>query len=63
MINLTPLPALRRIRDIVDFMDAAAAQVVTDQRTATESGDLDTDAKDVMSFLSKYAVLNISRCI
>ncbi|KAJ7810718.1 cytochrome P450 [Mycena olivaceomarginata] len=53
MINLTPLPALHRIRDIVDFMDAAAAQVVTDQRTATESGDLDTDAKDVMSLLMK----------
>jgi hypothetical protein len=63
MINLTPLPALRRIRDIVDFMDAAAAQVVRDRRTAIESGDLDTDAKYVMSLLSKYAVLNISRCM
>jgi hypothetical protein len=63
MINLTPLPALHRIRDIVDFMDTAAAQFVRDRRAAIESGDLDTDVKDVMSLLSKYAVLNISRCM
>ncbi|KAF7351645.1 Cytochrome P450 [Mycena sanguinolenta] len=53
MIHFVPIPALHEARDIIDLMDAAAAQLVKDRKNVLEGEDPDTDAKDVMSLLMK----------
>ncbi|KAJ6529116.1 cytochrome P450 [Mycena vulgaris] len=55
MINLTPLPALHHLRDLVDFNELTAAQLVRERKTAIKSGELEVkdDAKGLMSLLMK----------
>ncbi|KAJ6494911.1 cytochrome P450 [Mycena vulgaris] len=55
MINLTPLPALHHLRDLVDFNELTAAQLVRERKTAIKSGELKVkdDAKGLMSLLMK----------
>ncbi|KAJ7693060.1 cytochrome P450 [Mycena rosella] len=55
LINLVPLPALHRLRELVDLTDAAAAQLVAERKAAIQSGELyaKDDAKDIMSLLIK----------
>ncbi|KAJ6607567.1 cytochrome P450 [Mycena sp. CBHHK59/15] len=55
MIKLIPSPALRQLRDLVDFTDATATQLVSDRKAAIKNGELDVndDAKDLMSILMK----------
>ncbi|KAJ6551032.1 cytochrome P450 [Mycena vulgaris] len=53
MINLVPLPALRHLRDLVDFTDTTAVQLVRDRKAAFQKGELHLkdDTKDIMSIL------------
>ncbi|KAJ7693049.1 cytochrome P450 [Mycena rosella] len=55
MINLIPLTALHRLRELVDITDAEATQLVADRKAAIQSGELyaKEDAKDIMSLLIK----------
>ncbi|KAJ7479373.1 cytochrome P450 [Mycena galericulata] len=59
MISIIPSPALRRLRDLVDFTNATAAQLVRGRKAAIESGRLEVEenAKDVMSLLMKNSML------
>ncbi|KAJ7479368.1 cytochrome P450 [Mycena galericulata] len=58
-ISFIPSPALRRLRDLVDFTNATAAQLVKERKAAMESGQLEVkeNAKDVMSLLIKSNIL------
>ncbi|KAJ7438810.1 cytochrome P450 [Mycena galericulata] len=58
-ISFIPSPALRRLRDLVDFTNATAAQLVKERKAAMESGQLEVkeNAKDVMSLLMKSNML------
>ncbi|KAJ6532314.1 cytochrome P450 [Mycena vulgaris] len=53
MINFLPLPPLHHLRDLVDFTDATAVQLVRDRKAAIQKGELHLkdDAKDIMSIL------------
>ncbi|KAJ6459207.1 cytochrome P450 [Mycena vulgaris] len=53
MINLLPLPPLRRVRDLVDLTHATAVQLVRDRKAAILGGELSLkdDAQDIMSIL------------
>ncbi|KAJ6587621.1 cytochrome P450 [Mycena vulgaris] len=53
MINFLPLPPLHHLRDLVDFTDATAVQLVRDRKAAIQKGELylKDDAKDIMSIL------------
>ncbi|KAJ6614640.1 cytochrome P450 [Mycena sp. CBHHK59/15] len=55
MIKLIPSPALHKLRDLVDFTNATATQLVRDREVAIKNGELDVkhDAKDLMSLLMK----------
>ncbi|KAJ7776521.1 cytochrome P450 [Mycena maculata] len=55
MINIIPSPALCHLRDLVDFTDGIAIQLVKERKAAIENGQLDLkdNAKDVMSLLMK----------
>jgi len=55
MINFIPLPALQRLRDLVDFVDSSATEVINNRKALMKSGQLDTkdNAKDLMSLLMK----------
>ncbi|KAJ7870888.1 cytochrome P450 [Mycena leptocephala] len=54
MINFIPLPPLHELRDLVDFMDATASELVRDRKAAIASGKLEVDdGKDIMSLLVK----------
>ncbi|KAJ6587448.1 cytochrome P450, partial [Mycena vulgaris] len=57
--NLVPLPALRPLRDLVDFTDATAVQLVRDRKAAIQKGELylKDDAKDLMSILIRSNML------
>ncbi|KAJ7719368.1 cytochrome P450 [Mycena olivaceomarginata] len=54
MINFVPWPALQKLRDIVDLIDAKATELVQDRKMAIRSGKLDlNDVDDIMSLLAK----------
>ncbi|KAJ6568245.1 cytochrome P450 [Mycena vulgaris] len=55
MINLIPSSTLHRARDVVDFTNATAAQLVSERKAAILNGELDAkhDARDLMSVLMK----------
>ncbi|KAJ7915749.1 cytochrome P450 [Mycena leptocephala] len=55
MISVLPIPALREIRDLVDFMSATASNLVRERKEAIRNGTLEVkdDAKDIMSLLMK----------
>ncbi|KAJ7702762.1 cytochrome P450 [Mycena rosella] len=55
MINVVPLPALRTLRNLVDFVVGKAQKLVSDRKAAISSGELsvEDDAKDIMSLLIK----------
>jgi hypothetical protein len=52
MINFVPWPALHKLRDIVDLIDAKATELVRDRKVAIRSGKLDLNGgDDIMSLL------------
>ncbi|KAJ7667274.1 cytochrome P450 [Mycena rosella] len=53
MINLVPLPPLRRLCNLVDTTHTETAQLVAERKAAIQSGELyvKEDAKDIMSLL------------
>ncbi|KAJ7792577.1 cytochrome P450 [Mycena olivaceomarginata] len=54
MINFVPWPALHKLRDIVDLIDAKATELVQDRKVAIRSGKLDFNGgDDIMSLLAK----------
>ncbi|KAJ7915756.1 cytochrome P450, partial [Mycena leptocephala] len=55
MISILPVPALREIRDITDFMSATALNLVRERKEAIRNGTLEVkdEAKDIMSLLMK----------
>ncbi|KAJ7706342.1 cytochrome P450 [Mycena rosella] len=55
MLNLIPSATLHQARDIIDFTNATAAQLVSDRKAAILNGELDANdnAKDLMSILMK----------
>ncbi|KAJ7438809.1 cytochrome P450, partial [Mycena galericulata] len=59
MLSIIPSPALRRLRDLVDFTNATAAQLVRERKAAMENGQLEVkeNGKDVMSLLIKSNIL------
>jgi hypothetical protein len=62
MISVLPIPALREIRDIVDFMSTTAANLVRERKEAIRNGTLEVkdDAKDIMSLLSVLSDIHLS---
>ncbi|KAJ7511600.1 cytochrome P450 [Mycena galericulata] len=58
MINFIPLPALQRLRDLVDLVYASATEVINNRKALMKSGQLDTkdNAQDLMSLLMKSNV-------
>jgi hypothetical protein len=59
MINVLPIPTLRKARDITDFTTATAQKLVSDRKQAIREGtlDLDEDSRDIMALLSKCGIL------
>ncbi|KAJ7924234.1 cytochrome P450 [Mycena leptocephala] len=55
MISVLPVPALREIRDLVDFTSATAFNLVKERKEAIRNGTLEVkdEAKDIMSLLMK----------
>ncbi|KAJ7915759.1 cytochrome P450 [Mycena leptocephala] len=55
MISVLPVPALREIRDLVDFMSATALNLVKERKEAIRNGKLKVkdEAKDIISLLMK----------
>ncbi|KAJ6553222.1 cytochrome P450 [Mycena capillaripes] len=54
MIDFIPLRALHELRDVVDFTDATARELVRDRKAVVNSGNLDVnEGKDIMSLLVK----------
>ncbi|KAJ7907830.1 cytochrome P450 [Mycena leptocephala] len=54
MIKFIPLRPLHELRDLVDYTDGKAAELVRDRKAAIESGKLEVDdGKDIMSLLVK----------
>ncbi|KAJ7358620.1 cytochrome P450 [Mycena albidolilacea] len=53
MINVLPIPTLRKARDITDFTTATAQKLVSDRKQAIREGtlDLDEDSRDIMALL------------
>jgi hypothetical protein len=53
MSNLIPLPALHNLRNIVDFLDATAAELVKERKAEMERGAQGSaeDRSDIMSIL------------
>ncbi|KAF8206069.1 cytochrome P450 [Mycena galopus ATCC 62051] len=54
MIDFIPSPALHKLRDLVDFIDAFASELVMNRKARMKSKQLDAkdDARDVMSLLT-----------
>jgi anti-sigma28 factor (negative regulator of flagellin synthesis) len=54
MISVLPVPALREIRDLSDFMSATALNLVKERKEAIRNGTLEVkdEAKDIISLLS-----------
>ncbi|KAJ7847201.1 cytochrome P450 [Mycena leptocephala] len=55
MTNLIPLPALHDLRNVVDFLDATAAELVKERKSEMERGAQGSaeDRSDIMSILVK----------
>ncbi|KAJ7915779.1 cytochrome P450 [Mycena leptocephala] len=55
MISVLPVPALREIRDLSDFMSATALNLVKERKEAIRNGTLEVtdEAKDIISLLMK----------
>ncbi|KAJ7479170.1 cytochrome P450 [Mycena latifolia] len=53
LIKLFPSPTLHRLRDLIDFKDASARQLVRDRESAIKSGEFKGDANDILSILMK----------
>ncbi|KAJ7086795.1 cytochrome P450 [Mycena belliarum] len=53
LIKIMPSPTLHRLRDLIDFKDAAARQLVRDREASIRSGDHKDDARDILSILMK----------
>jgi hypothetical protein len=62
MISVLPVPALREIRDLVDFMTANALKLVQGRKEAIRNGTLEVkdDANDIMSLLSVLSDIHLS---
>jgi hypothetical protein len=62
MISILPVPALREIRDITDFMSATALNLVRERKEAIRNGTLEVkdEAKDIMSLLSVLSDVNLA---
>jgi hypothetical protein len=62
MISVLPVPALREIRDLVDFTSATAFNLVKERKEAIRNGTLEVkdEAKDIMSLLSVLSDIHLS---